>query len=108
MALAADIDSDGLKGTAVLAGLMQLHGRVLSVWLREEDAGQAKTMAELDQALRQAEGRVGDVETALSVLRGERRPFSSGLPSFNPLNCLREVARRSNRGDAVEQTAEAV
>lgn len=107
MAVSAHVETDGLKGALVLAGMMQLHGRVMRVWLHEEDAGQALTMAELDKALRQAEDRVGDIENVASILRGEKIPFSGDFLRGNPLTCLRERFQRRTEGEAPDDAVEA-
>lgn len=51
---AADIDSSGLRGALRVRGLGIIWARVFSIWL-EDGEDQAKTMAELDRRLRQAE-----------------------------------------------------
>jgi AcrR family transcriptional regulator len=51
---AAEIDSSGLRGALRVRGLALVWARVFRVWL-EDGADQAKTMAELDRRLRQAE-----------------------------------------------------
>lgn len=107
MAVSAHVETDGLKGAVVLAGMMQVHGRVMRVWLREEDAGQALTMAELDKALRQAEDRVGDMQSVASVLRGENSPFAGDILRNNPLTCLRERMQGRGDGDTPDETVEA-
>lgn len=107
MAVSAHVETDGLKGAIVLAGLMQLHGRVMRVWLHEEDAGQALTMAELDKALRQAEDRVGDIENVASILRGEKTLFSADVLRRNPLTCLRERFQRRAEDEAPADAVEA-
>lgn len=106
MAVSAHVETEGLKGAVVLAGMMQVHGRVMRVWLAEEDAGQALTMAELDKALKQAEDRVGDIESVASILRGERSPFSGDFFTANPLTCLRERFQR-REDDASDDAVEA-
>lgn len=51
---AAGIDSSGLRGRLRVRGLAVIWARVFSIWL-EDGEDQAKTMAELDRRLRQAE-----------------------------------------------------
>ena len=51
---AAGIDSSGFRGALRVRGLAVIWARVLSVWLQDGE-DQAKTMAELDRRLRQAE-----------------------------------------------------
>lgn len=107
MAVSAHVETDGLKGAMVLAGMMQVHGRVMRVWLDEEDKGQALTMAELDKALRQAEERVGDLESLASILRGEKSLFAGDLLRNNPLCGLRERMRGRKDGDTPDDVVEA-
>ncbi|MES1990693.1 MAG: helix-turn-helix domain-containing protein [Pseudomonadota bacterium] len=61
---AAGIDSSGLRGGLRVRGLALIWSRVLPVWLADGD-DMAKTMAELDRRLRQAES----VANALHVKR---------------------------------------
>lgn len=107
MAVSAHVETDGLKGAIVLAGMMQVHGRVMRVWLGEEDKGQALTMAKLDKALRQAEERVGDLENLASILRGEKSLFAGDFLRNNPLCGLRERMRGRKDGDASDDVVEA-
>ena len=51
---AAGIDSSGVRGALRVRGLALIWARVFRVWL-EDGEDQAKTMAELDRRLRQAE-----------------------------------------------------
>lgn len=51
---AAGIDSSGLRGSLRVRGLALIWSRVLPVWLADGE-DMAKTMAELDRRLRQAE-----------------------------------------------------
>lgn len=51
---AAGIDSSGFRGALRVRGLAIIWSRVFSVWLQDGE-DQAKTMAELDRRLRQAE-----------------------------------------------------
>ena len=88
MAASADLDVEGARGALVLAGLLQVHGRVMRVWLKEGDAGQALTMAQLDKVLRQAERRMADMDSMARMMRGE------GGPDGGPLCRLRDAMRR--------------
>ncbi|HVV93930.1 MAG TPA: TetR/AcrR family transcriptional regulator [Hyphomicrobiales bacterium] len=80
MLAAAGIEETGALGGARAQALALLYGRVLSVWLGDEDPGLAKTMAALDRALRRAErladaGRVAERLGApfLRMARRQRR-----------------------------------
>jgi AcrR family transcriptional regulator len=92
MLAAAGISSSGLRGALRAQGLACLYGDVLRTWLRDDDPGMARTMAELDRQLS----------------RGAR--FAQGLDalcSLAPRPCRR--ARRHTRdphaNDPSEQPA---
>ena len=71
----AGIDSSGLAGAVRVRGLALIWLATFRVWLDDDEAGLAKTMAELDRRLRQAE-RVIE-----SVRRGDRdQDVSSDAP----------------------------
>lgn len=56
---AAQIPSDGLKGALRVKGLAAVYLATLRVWLRDESADMARTMAALDGYLRRIEGLAG-------------------------------------------------
>lgn len=56
MLVAAGVQNDGLSGRLRRAGLGLIYLDALRVWLKDESADLAKTMAALDRRLRQAEG----------------------------------------------------
>lgn len=56
---AARIPSDGLKGALRVKGLAAIYLATLRVWLRDDSADMAKTMAALDGYLRRVEGLLG-------------------------------------------------
>jgi len=60
---AARIPASGVAGALRAKGLMAIHLATLRVWLRDDSADMAKTMAALDGYLRRVEG----------LLRGARR-----------------------------------
>ena len=101
MAASANVSVDGARGAVVLLGLLQVYTRVMAVFVKESDEGQALTMAELDKALRQAERRIGDLDGLAKLLRGE------GMPEGNPLRALRERVRRRGKEDDPSTTQEA-
>lgn len=105
MALGADIDLDGPQGALVLAGLMRLHMQVIRVWLNEDDDGQARTMAELDKALRQAERRMADVESVSKMMRGEGGPTGGPLCRLRARMDARRAASNAGRDDASHNDA---
>jgi AcrR family transcriptional regulator len=53
---AAGINTGGLTGPTKVLALSGLYARALRVWMDDETEDQAKTMAELDRLLKQAEG----------------------------------------------------
>jgi ubiquinone biosynthesis protein COQ9 len=62
MLQAAGIATDGAGGVLRVAGLAMVYASVFRVWLDDEDAGLAKTMAALDRRLRRGEYGVRSVE----------------------------------------------
>ena len=87
---AAGIGSDGLDGGVRTAGLASVYASVFRVWLDDDDAGLARTMASLDRRLRRGErtmqrmddvckgiARVGDA--IVGAVRSRRAP-SDGKP----------------------------
>ncbi|MEM7619048.1 MAG: TetR/AcrR family transcriptional regulator [Pseudomonadota bacterium] len=55
MLVAATLHSEGAKGRLRCVGLSKVYLDVFRIWLKDEDAGLAKTMAVLDKKLRQGE-----------------------------------------------------
>lgn len=98
MAASADLDVDGPRGAIVLAGMVQMYARVMAVFVKETDEGQALTMAELDKALRQAERRIGDLDGLVMLMRGEGG--ANGGPKGGPLCRLRERMKKSDTPEA--------
>ncbi len=88
MMTAAGLEADGPRGAFRLPGLMGLYARVFDIWLEDDDAGMARTMAALDSRLRRGERVVQRVDDMLSAARhmfsslkgrrrrGERAPQS--------------------------------
>lgn len=69
---AARIDTEGQTGALKIQGLVLAWGRVLSVWLKDEDAGLAATMAALDRELARGEtlaARVDDLDRLATPFR---------------------------------------
>lgn len=56
---AAGLSSEGLRGRLRVKGLALIYLGTLRVWLRDESADKARTMAALDAYLRRAEALVG-------------------------------------------------
>lgn len=72
MLIAAGIDARGIRGRIMVQGLVIAFARLVDVWLDDEDAGLARTMAALDRELeRGAEwlGRLDRLEKMAGRLR---------------------------------------
>lgn len=76
MLTAAGIAATGGVGAIRAQGLALVWGRVLRTWLDDSDPGLARTMAELDRQLRQAERSVMRIDRLGGLLRrlGGSRP----------------------------------
>jgi ubiquinone biosynthesis protein COQ9 len=91
MMAAAGIEADGPRGAFRLPGLMSIYGRVFDIWLEDDDAGLARTMAALDSRLRRGERMVQRVDDLIaaagqmfSSLKGRKRrsgPDSADMPA---------------------------
>ena len=93
---AAGIESEGAVGAAKLQGLVIAWGRVIRVWLRDDDPSLSKTMNALDRELTRGArivGRVDDINRLVSPLLAltkamfERRPDyprETGRPAEEP------------------------
>ncbi|MEL7543091.1 MAG: TetR/AcrR family transcriptional regulator, partial [Pseudomonadota bacterium] len=75
---AAGIETEGLDGRARLLGTTAIYARVLDTWLKDDDAGMARTMAALDSRLRRGEKTMERLDDATSLLRGLARMAFSG------------------------------
>jgi AcrR family transcriptional regulator len=93
MLTAAGIDAAGPGGLIRAQGLALLYGRVLQVWLRDDDPGLARTLAALDREL----------------ARGQRwAGFLDDLCRFVPARfCRRDRTRRYDRDGLDERPAAA-
>lgn len=74
---AAGLASSGLRGAIRLRALGLVYARVLRVWLDDDAADLARTMAELDRRLRRAEGVLG-------LQRGRSRPEGAATGGWSP------------------------
>ena len=78
---AAGVRTYGPLGALRVQGAVVMFARVLDVWIHDEDADLAKTMARLDRELDQAERMIGRVEgfmRATSPLRALCRRVGEG------------------------------
>jgi hypothetical protein len=73
MLTAAGIPATGGRGALRAQGLACVWARVMRVWLDDDDPGLARTMAELDRRLRQAERTWMRLERLSRILCGSRR-----------------------------------
>jgi AcrR family transcriptional regulator len=87
MLTAADIDAAGPRGLIRAQGLALLYGRVVQVWLRDDDPGLARTLAALDRELARGQRWAGFLDDLCRFVprcrRGDhrRRQYGEGEPA---------------------------
>jgi AcrR family transcriptional regulator len=84
MLTAAEIDTGGTRGAIAARGLVLAYGRVVRVWLDDEDPGMARTMSALDRELRRAEGnmrRLDDLARLAAPFQAIARRMAAGRRS---------------------------
>jgi ubiquinone biosynthesis protein COQ9 len=74
---AADIKLSGLTGDVAKLGLAKIGADTLRIWLKDDDAGLARTMAALDRKLRDGETLMKRLETPVALCSGFARVFRS-------------------------------
>ncbi len=84
MLSAAGIPATGIIGRVWAQGLALVWGQTMRVWLDDDDPGLARTMAELDRRLRQAERTAMRLNTLASILGGRRRTNAAPPPPPPP------------------------
>jgi AcrR family transcriptional regulator len=89
--LALALNAAGPRGMIRAQGLAALFGQVLSTWLRDDDPGQARTMAALDRALARGQRFAGFLDDLCSI----------------PARACRLRSRWRRRGEDVEDSAAA-
>ena len=77
MLAAADIKLRGMTGDLARLGLAKITVDTLRIWLADDDAGLARTMAALDRKLRDGEGLMKRLETPIALCSGFARVFRS-------------------------------
>src|SRR5262245_9289309 len=77
MLAAADIKLSGLRGDAAKLGLAKIAVDTMRIWLKDDDAGLARTMAALDRKLRDGEALMKRLETPIALCSGFARVFRS-------------------------------
>lgn len=81
MLIAAGVDLSGVKATVVAQGLAVAFGRVVDVWLEEDDEGMPRTMARLDKELDKGSDfmkRLKNIEGLAKGVRSFLRKASGG------------------------------
>jgi ubiquinone biosynthesis protein COQ9 len=73
----ADIKLSGFAGDAAKLGLAKIAVDTLRIWLKDDDAGLARTMAALDRKLRDGEALMKRLETPIALCSGFARVFRS-------------------------------
>ncbi|MGE0008072.1 MAG: hypothetical protein AB7S92_21125 [Parvibaculaceae bacterium] len=73
MLAAADINVRGLAGDVAKLGLAKIAVDTLRIWLADDDAGLARTMAALDRKLRDGEALMKRLETPIALCSGFAR-----------------------------------
>ncbi len=97
MLAAAGISGEGGTGLLRVQGLLSIYRRVFAIWLDDDDAGMARTMAALDRRLRRGE----------SIMRGFER-FRDGLDNFTrSLRGTRKAAKEEAQAAPAEPSAPA-
>lgn len=77
MLAAADIRLSGFKGDAARLGLAKIAADTLAIWLKDDDAGLARTMAALDRKLRDGGELMKRLETPIALCSGFARVLRS-------------------------------
>lgn len=95
MLQAAGIGTDGVGGGLRVSGLAMVYASVFRVWLEDDDAGLARTMAALDRRLRRGESTVRNVEQVGSVIHR----FATDGPAFLRSVLRRQPAKPEPKGD---------
>ncbi len=80
MLIAAGLETHGSAAFVRTRGLALVFGKTMEVWLGDEDAGMAKTMAELDKQLRRGEDWLKALRGPLGML-GVGTGFAKALMS---------------------------
>lgn len=75
MLAAADVKLSGLTGDVAKLGLAKIAVDTMRIWLKDDDAGLARTMAALDRKLRDGEALMKRLETPIALCSGFARVF---------------------------------
>ena len=97
---AADIElEDGAAGAIKLQGLALAWGRIVGIWLEDDDPGLSKTMAELDRELTRGESAVAGVDR-LKTLVAPFRALAEAVFDARRRMRDRPVSMRAKPDDA--------
>ena len=92
MLVASGLEARGSEAFVRTRGVAFVFGKTLAVWLHDEDAGMAKTMAELDRQLRRGEDWLKTLRGPLGMAN-----IASGFARAFLCTCSRR--RHENSGD---------
>lgn len=97
MLQAAGIDPEGVGGGIRTMGLAALYAQIFRVWLEDDDAGLARTMAALDRRLRRGEQALDNLDGVLGGARRMAKTFGDVLSGLR--------SRSAQTGTTAEGTA---
>src|SRR3984885_2984690 len=102
---AGGIEAEGASGAIKLQGLTLAWGRVLQVWLDDDEPTLSKTMAELDRVLTRGERAVAGLDRVSAFAS----PFSAlAKAAFDAGRRVRRGGRRSPRKDEPDEDVTAL
>ncbi len=94
---AAGIATEGVGGGVRVAGLATVYSSVFPVWLEDDDAGLARTMAALDRRLRRGERVMGSLDEMTGALQ---RMAATVIPGCAPRSATKTGASTGTVGAA--------
>lgn len=92
---AAGISAGGAPAFLRQLGLARIYGQVVEIWLDDEDAGMAKTMAALDKRLRQGEQTLRTIDDV--ARSGERACEQATAFASRMISALLATAERRSQ-----------
>ena len=93
MLIAAGLETQGSAAFVRTRGLALVFGKTLDVWLEDDDAGLAKTMAELDKQLRRGEGWLKTLRGPIGALG-----VAAGFAKAFMTTCSKRAVKNSDEG----------
>ena len=91
--IAAKLEASGTRGELQKLGLAKVYADTLKIWLDDDDAGLARTMAALDRKLRDSAAMTDRLERPLSI-------FASVCNALKAANDIRRDRARPQGSDA--------